>query len=485
MTFNEEKTEPVLTDNKEIVCPKTIGPYQIESLFAKGGMSLIYLAKTEKQDKPLLIKVLSPNLTKNPEIVDRFLKEAHIIAITNHPNIVKLYGEGKWDGGIYIAMELIRGISLRQFIAQRALSTKKALEIALQVAYALCHLHANDVVHRDLKPENILINEEGVAKIIDFGISQLREDNKKEEKAKIIGTPSYMSPEQKANPNNASFTSDIFSLGVITYELLLGRFNPANMDFAILSTPLKDILQKALQADPKERYQDIVDFITDVSAYLKSNVEDSPAEMVNLEYEFFLPQDPKWPQVMMSMYFNNEKLSFSSVYADFFKLPDQYLVIVVEGKKPSSSLIFLSFLKGLIKMGVEEHRKDFSATAFLNWLNEALMNDSLKNEFVCSLLCLYPEKNQLSFISCGNTSIWHIAGNLKELTASNPLLGTTNIAFDVTSDLWNMNDVLLLTSPMSNVRSDEVALSLKVPLEERAKVLAEKSGLAIVLQRLF
>jgi len=481
---NDQKTEPILVDQQEVVCPSIIGPYQIEALFAKGGMSLLFLAKNPKNNQPLLIKVLSPNFVKNSDATERFLKEAHIIHITHHPNIVKLYDEGKWDGGIYIAMEFIRGISLRQFIANKSLSTKRALEIITQVAYALCHLHANNVIHRDLKPENILLTEEGGVKVIDFGVSQLCDNIPQPEKEKIIGTPSYMSPEQKENPNNASFTSDIFSLGIITYELIVGKFSFGKIDLNIIPPQLKKIIEKAIQANPKERYQDVVDFITDLSNYLRTYCEDTPAEMSLLEHKFFLPQNPHWPQIIINVNFN-ENFSTSSVYADFFKMSDHYVIITVENRKSSSSMLPLAFLKGLIKMGIEEQRKDFSPTAFLNWLNTALINDTLSNEFALTLLCLHPEKNQLSFISCGNGTIWHKATNLKELTAPNPFLGTNNISFDVTSDLWNMDDIIIISSPLINMPAEDINMALRVPFDQMAPLLAPKTSILLILQRLF
>ena len=112
-------------------------------------------------------------------MVKRFLAEAKIIAIADHPNIVRLHQSGRWEEGLYIAMEYVQGISLRQYLQKVPLSIKRALEIILEIAYALCHLHTHHVIHRDLKPENILITQEGKVKVIDFGIAQLLYSGKK------------------------------------------------------------------------------------------------------------------------------------------------------------------------------------------------------------------------------------------------------------------------------------------------------------------
>ncbi|HEY5259155.1 MAG TPA: serine/threonine-protein kinase, partial [Rhabdochlamydiaceae bacterium] len=242
--------------------PSKIGPYQIDSVLNKGGMSLLYLGLHPETKQPLAIKVLLPAYVTHPEMIERFLQEAEIIALTNHPNIVKLYGQGTWEGGLYIAMEFIQGISLSQFIMQHSLSLKRSLDIVLQVAYALCHLHTHRVIHRDLKPENILITEDGEVKVIDFGIAALHDEGNPSQSKSFMGTPSYMAPEQKEDSSKASYSSDIYALGIITYELVVGKLSYGVLNLSLVPKGLRTILEKALAVSPKERYQDIVDFIT-------------------------------------------------------------------------------------------------------------------------------------------------------------------------------------------------------------------------------
>src|SRR5262249_44107549 len=153
---------------------------------------LLYLGTHPDTKEPVTIKVLSQKFLSHPEIVKRFLNEAEIIAMADHPNIVKLYGHGEWAGGLYIAMEFVQGISLRQYLLQTPMSLKRALEIILDVAYALCHLHTHGVIHRDLKPENILVTDIGTIKVIDFGIAQLLTEKSPQDaypKQRLIGTP--------------------------------------------------------------------------------------------------------------------------------------------------------------------------------------------------------------------------------------------------------------------------------------------------------
>ena len=226
--------------------PQKIGPYLIEGLLEKGGMSYLYVAEAPETGEAIIVKVLSPQYLGHPEMVSRFLREADIIRMADHPNIVKLLGSGSWEGGVYIAMEYVQGVSLRQYLQKVPLSLKRAIELILEIAYALCHLHTHRVIHRDLKPENILVTKEGQIKVIDFGIAQLLFDNKllQSEQKRLIGTPVYMSPEQRENPENVSFPSDIYSLGIIAYELILGRSSHGHVVIGLMPKGIQKILLK-------------------------------------------------------------------------------------------------------------------------------------------------------------------------------------------------------------------------------------------------
>jgi eukaryotic-like serine/threonine-protein kinase len=468
--FNKEKTLPDLVSSHEEItpCPRKIGPYKIDSLFNKGGMSFLYLGVHPVTNKTLIVKVLSPKYLRNKEVVERFLKEAEIIQMTNHPNIVKLYGQGTWEHGLYIAMEFIQGISLRQFILQRSLSHKRALEIILQVSYALCHLHSHGVIHRDVKPENILITETGEIKVIDFGISQLNSDVKSAgatTKKKLIGTPTYMSPEQKDNPSKVSYASDIYSLGIITYELVLGRLSHGVIQLSLLPSDMQQLIGKALKSNPKDRYQDIVDFITDISHYLektryeKVSDEDKSDEVITslhkTQHLLFSKTTPKWPQVDIGLAYNNG-LSLTGLYIDFFTLPDNHLgVILAEPiKEGITSLIPTSVLRGMVRMAITQtytyNNKTIKPASFLTSLNQTLTKDSLHENFAISFLLLNKETNQLTYSSCSHNAIWHVADSteqIQSLTTPNQLLGEdANTTIVETIGNWNFGDKLLLFS---------------------------------------
>lgn len=251
--------------------PKQIGRYQIDGLYAQGGMSVLYLATEPQQHDQIIIKVLLPRFLSDPEMVKQFLTEGKVISMTNHPNIVKLYEYGEWEGGVFIAMELVHGTSLRKILQHNPLPLRRALEVLLQVCYAIEHLHSHGVVHGDLKPENILITDQNQVKVIDFGIAKVLSDPQTPPgQPRFIGTPFYMGPEAQSDPKRCSCRSDIYSLGIIAYELVLGKITHGKLILSLAPKGMQPILQKALQPKPEDRYKDINELIRDLSEYIHS-----------------------------------------------------------------------------------------------------------------------------------------------------------------------------------------------------------------------
>lgn len=469
--FYKQNTLPTFFDKAKEPdpFPEKIGPYKIEALLNKGGMSLLYLGIQPQTKKPLAIKVLSPDYVNHPEMVAHFLSEAKIIGLTDHPNIVKLYGQGEWEGGLYIAMEFIRGVSLNQFIIQQSFSLKRSLEIILQVAYALCHLHSHGVIHRDLKPENILIAEDGEVKVIDFGIAQLHENSAPKKvslEKKIMGTPSYMSPEQKEDPLNLTFASDIFSLGIIAYELILGKISYGVINLSLLTPGLQKIIGKALAVSVSERYSDIVDFITDISGYLKSAEIEKEQTGTDQIKEFLeslqrttialSPTEiPNWSRMEIGIA-KHRVLGNSGIYYDFLKFPNNLFGILVA--KTSSvgvgSSISIAGLRGMIKSLVDEFlhdpKKVFHSVSFIQTLNRLLCLDHIDEPFKLSLLMLDPFHDALSFISCGLGTLIHIpqgSAAVRKLHTENPLLGVDlSSSYSASGDSWNDGDILIFHS---------------------------------------
>jgi len=483
-SFYKQNTLPdFAAQETEIPLPTSIGPYKIETLLSRGGMSLLYLGLDPETKKPLAIKVLSPSYVNHKEALDRFLQEAKVIELTNHPNIVKLYGQGEWEQGLYIAMELIRGISLNQFILQHSLSIRRALEITLQVAFALLHLHSHGVIHRDLKPENILITEEGEVKVIDFGIAQLHTEREIPlQTGRFLGTPTYMSPEQKEDPSSVTFASDIYSLGIILYELIVGKLSFGMIHLAELPKGLKKIATKSLAISSGERYQNISELIQDISQYLNSEElererpgSDQVKELqeriqkASLALSPSLP--PTWPQVELGIA-KGRGPSQLGLYYDFFRLPNNtYLLLIAASTSPSIESAFaIASLRGMIQMHLHERQTPFKPIPFVTELNRLLSEDPSGEKLALNCLLLDPLRDLVTYLSCGLDALLHLSEGqttARKLLAPNPLLGTPSAEFSEVTDNWNVGDLLFFHSlALSSTSRSEDKEALSTALSE-------------------
>lgn len=454
---------PGVTAKAEVptTLPREIGPYRIEALIERGGMSLLYLATNKETGETLTVKTLSEKYAQNQEVVNRFLNEAEIIALADHPNIIKLYGYGKWEGGLYIAMEYIQGRTLRELLATQPFSLQRALELILEISYAICHLHTHGIIHRDLKPENILITDQGKVKVIDFGIAQLltNVEETESQKGRLIGTPIYMSPEQRENPANVSYPSDIYSLGIIAYELVLGKLSHGQIHLSLMPRGLQKILAKSLKANAADRYQDIVDFISDIVDYLNSEriKKDKQgtdqlselSERLNRAQLLLLPRHtPEWPKMEIGV-MTHRSASMSGIYYDFFALPEgNYGIILSEpATQGVEGVLYSAVFRGMIRTLA---RLTSKPSEMVTLLNDLLVQDSMDQVFTLSYLILNPHEDRLRYLSCGYGNLWYVpAGSSepKKIAADNIALGIDSEAtFTEVTQSWNAGDTLLLTT---------------------------------------
>lgn len=272
----------------------SIGHYTIERLLGEGGMGQVYLAKDTVLERYVAIKILPPEDEKDLHTRMRFVREAKSAAALDHPFICKVYETGESEDRSFIVMEYVEGVTLQEKMKEEPFSLRDALRVALEINEALEKAHKNGIVHRDLKPANIMITPQGHAKVMDFGLAKrVLPGGEKElsrtltqssitEKGSIAGTISYMSPEQ-ARGEDIDSRSDIFSMGIILYEMLTGG-HPFSKTSAIetLSSILRDpppqtqvrpkslnplispIIRKTLAKKVRDRYQNITDLIADL-----------------------------------------------------------------------------------------------------------------------------------------------------------------------------------------------------------------------------
>ncbi|APZ95191.1 serine/threonine-protein kinase [Fuerstiella marisgermanici] len=249
----------------------------IESLLGQGGMGAVYKVRQKELDRPAALKILPEAVASDPSFTERFLREARLLASLSHPHIVTVYEFGERDGLYFILMEYVDGVTLRQASLAdpiKRLAPAEALEVVGQLCDALQFAHDEGVVHRDIKPENILIDKRGRVKIADFGLARLlgkpADLPTLTRTHQLMGTPTYMAPEQIEGQPVIDHRADIYSLGVVFYELLtgelpLGRFQ-APSEKVQLDARLDEVVFRTLEKEPSRRYQHASDVRTDMNA---------------------------------------------------------------------------------------------------------------------------------------------------------------------------------------------------------------------------
>jgi len=274
---------------------QALSHYHIIAKLGSGGMGEVYLAEDTRLGRKVALKILSADLTKNEDRVRRFEQEARAASALTHPNILTIFDIGKEDSNHFIATEYIDGPTLRSVLSRSRIKLGEVLDISLQVVAALAAAHAAGIIHRDIKPENIMVRPDGLVKVLDFGLAKLIETQTPSadsgartiarantDPGTVMGTAAYMSPEQ-ARGQTVDARTDIFSLGVVIYEMIAGRapFEGETASHVIVSilekepapltrsspdapSELERIVTKALAKDKDERYQTVKDFLIDL-----------------------------------------------------------------------------------------------------------------------------------------------------------------------------------------------------------------------------
>jgi serine/threonine protein kinase len=240
----------------------------------RGGMGVVYKARQRNLNRPVAVKILPPSSGADPAFAERFTREAQALARLNHPNIVQVHDFGRTEDHFYFVMEYVDGVNLRALIRDGNLKPEEALKIVPQICEALQFAHDEGIVHRDIKPENILLDKKGRVKIADFGLAKLlghaADDLSLTGTGQLMGTLGYMAPEQLQQAHRVDHRADIYSLGVVFYEMLtgqlpIGRFQPPSKKVQV-DVRLDEIVLRSLETEPDRRYQHASDVKTDLAS---------------------------------------------------------------------------------------------------------------------------------------------------------------------------------------------------------------------------
>src|SRR5262249_10304341 len=293
LTINQSSGGPRVA----IAADSSFGHYQVLAPLGAGGMGEVWRARDTRLDRDVAIKLLAAEFAKDADRFRRFVQEAKAASALNHPNIITIYEIGQVDDRHFIAAEFIEGQTLRQQMIGARMKLPDALEVAAQVASALSAAHAAKIIHRDIKPDNVILRPDGLVKVLDFGLAKLTERRAPALGAEaptaikvntdpgiVMGTAQYMSPEQ-ARGQEVDARTDIFSLGVMLYEMIAGRLpfggetttdvfvsilekEPPTLSLHAPEAPaeLRRIVSKALRKDREERYQVVKDLLLDLKS---------------------------------------------------------------------------------------------------------------------------------------------------------------------------------------------------------------------------
>ena len=276
--------------------PDAIPGYRLERLVGKGGMGEVHRAVQLSLGRVVAVKLLARELAEDPTFVARFDKEAAALASLSHPNVVAIVDKGKADNTYYLVMEYVDGPSLREVAKSPMLDISGALRIIMEISRAIDYAHNRGVIHRDLKPENILFDEQagGIPKVTDFGLATFFETTPHTKRFDVtqthvsMGTLSYMAPEQRVDAKNADHRADIYSLGVLLYELLvgevpLGNFDPPSQKRPGVDKRIDAIVSRCLKTNPADRYQRVSELMTDLEPFAPVTFSQLPRKTSRVE----------------------------------------------------------------------------------------------------------------------------------------------------------------------------------------------------------
>jgi serine/threonine-protein kinase len=303
--------------------------YEVKEVIARGGMATVYLAKDLLLAREVAVKVIHPHLSEDPVFRDKFFREARMLAKVSHANLVNIFDQGDDQGNAFIVLELVQGITLRDAIQDiGALDSQQVLQVSKAMLSALAQAHSSGVVHRDLKPENVLLSDDGRIKVTDFGLA--REISANTDTGSLVGTVAYLAPEV-IRRGKAETQSDIYSFGIMLYEMLTG-VQPFRGDDAIqiaymhtservqsaatlnqnANSSLDKLMLWCTEPNPSQRPENAVVALAQIEQILKNNpISSPPVQTQHISETMVIPKDANFTEVLGSLDLEEEELPFA------------------------------------------------------------------------------------------------------------------------------------------------------------------------------
>jgi eukaryotic-like serine/threonine-protein kinase len=497
-----------------------IGPYKVLDSLGSGGMGEVYLARDTRLGRKIALKFLSAEYTKDEDRVRRFQQEARAASALNHPNLITIFEIGEVDSVHFISTEFIEGETLRRRLTTRRLSNAEIFDVAIQVGSALATAHAAGITHRDIKPENIMVRPDGVVKVLDFGLAKLTEASTSGESAidptavtkkvvatnpgVVMGTVSYMSPEQaRGAPVDAR--TDIFSFGVVLYEMTAGRVPFEGSSFGDIISgiigkrhlplaryspdvpqELERIVGKTLAKDREERYQSIKELLIDLKR-LKQRLE------VEAEFEHSSPSEWARDAVMGRRSGSGEMGSGSgdtitlgaSTQSVRTTSSAEYLVSEIKRHKKATIFVLAAAVVAAVAITFVSTRRPINSVAILPFSNQTddAKMDSISDEITEGIINHLFELPPLRVISYG--SVEQYKGRQLDPQAIGKELGVRAVMIGRISkrdDVITVNAELVDTRDKSRIWGAQEKLKfseLMLAHHRLARSVLEKLGLKL------
>ncbi len=454
---------------------ETLSHYKILEKLGEGGMGEVYRAHdTSKLDRDVALKVLPEELARDPERLKRFEREAAVIAALNHPNIVTIHSIEEAGGLHFITMELVKGQTLSDVIPAGGLALARFFDLAVPLVDAVSSAHAEGVAHRDLKPANIMLDEQGRVKVLDFGLAKLFEKNVETDatvgpdsdtgKGQILGTVAYMSPEQ-AEGKPIDHRSDVFSLGIILYEMATGeRPFKGETNISTLSSILKDtppsvtevkqslprhvgrIVNRCLAKSPDRRYQSVLDLRNDLRDLKEEGEQSAGAESTAAAK----------PRRILLKYGLPASVVFLAVLVILILKPFKFEISPDHGAVAGENRLAVMYFENLVERDDPGHLGEIATNLLITDLSESKYMKVLSSQRLYDILKLKGKEGIKLIDRHTATEVAVHAG------ASQMLLGS----------ILQVEPNFLLTSQLVDVRTGEVTASQRITGDPGEKIFS-------------